>query len=62
MITVCDESQSERCPVFPQVLKKFHWSFSDPSKFEGSEEEKLKKTRHLREQIKTKVKEWFKGH
>ena len=40
VITVCDESQSERCPIFPGVTKQLHWSFADPSSFQGSPEGK----------------------
>ena len=25
--TVCDESQSERCPIFPGIAQKLHWGF-----------------------------------
>src|SRR4051812_29736560 len=41
VITVCDAEASDRCPVFPGLVKKINWSFSDPSKFEGTDEEKL---------------------
>jgi len=61
VITVCDESQSERCPIFPGVAKKLHWGFSDPSAFKGSWEEKLEKTRQVRDQIEAKVKDWLKS-
>lgn len=59
VITVCDESQSELCPIFPGNAKKFHWSFADPSGFTGSKEEKLAKTREVRNQIETKIKNWL---
>jgi len=61
VITVCDESQSERCPIFPGVAEKLHWSFADPSAFTGSREEKLKKTRQVRDQIEAKIKDWLKS-
>ena len=61
VVTVCDESQSERCPIFPGVTKKLHWGFADPSAFMGSEEEKLKKTRQVRDQIEAKIKDWLKS-
>lgn len=61
VITVCDESQSERCPVFPGVAEKLHWGFADPSAFTGSREEKLKKTRQVRDQIEAKIKDWLKS-
>ncbi len=61
VVTVCDESQSERCPIFPGVAQKIHWGFPDPSAFAGSQEEKLKKTAEVRDQIEVKVKEWLKS-
>jgi arsenate reductase (thioredoxin) len=58
VITVCDESQSERCPVFPGKGKKLHWGFTDPSGFTGSQEEKIRKTRIVRDEIEAKIKIW----
>ena len=60
VITVCDETSAERCPVFPGVAKRLHWGFTDPSKFEGTFEEKLEQTRTVREQIIQKVEGWLK--
>ena len=60
VITVCDESQSQRCPVFPGMAQKLHWGFPDPSGFAGSSEDKLNQTREVRNQIETKVKGWLK--
>ncbi|MFC1898308.1 arsenate reductase ArsC [Candidatus Cloacimonadota bacterium] len=58
VITVCDESQSERCPIFPGNSKKLHWSFEDPSSLEGEQSEKLQKTIKIRNQIEAKIKEF----
>lgn len=58
VITVCDESSAEKCPIFPGVNKRIHWSFTDPSKFECSYEEKMVKTRDVKNQIKTKIEAW----
>jgi len=60
VITVCDESQAEACPVFPGVSRRQHWSFPDPAAFTGNEEEKLEQVRRLRDRVAEKVKEWIK--
>lgn len=60
VITVCDESQAERCPIFPGAGRRDHWSFPDPAAFTGSAEEKMEQVRRLRGRIAEKVKEWIK--
>jgi arsenate reductase len=55
VITVCDESEAEACPIFPGVTSRLHWSFSDPSKFTGTPEDKLKQTRGVRDQIDNQI-------
>ncbi len=59
VITVCDEASSERCPIFPGLCQRLHWSFTDPSKFQGTDKEKLTKVRAVKEEIKTALKEWL---
>ncbi len=62
VISVCDEASSEMCPVFPQLLaKQIHWSFDDPSAFTGTYEERLAKTRVLRDAIKARIEKWLEG-
>jgi arsenate reductase len=58
VITVCDEAGAERCPIFPGVAKRLHWSFPDPSGFRGTPEEKLAGTREVRDSIKTRIESW----
>jgi len=55
VITVCDAKNSDKCPVFPGMHKKIHWDFDDPSSFTGSYEEKLARTRVVRDEIKCAV-------
>lgn len=55
VITVCDPKASEMCPVFPGMQKKINWAFDDPSKFSGTQEEKLAQTRIIRDKIKKAV-------
>lgn len=61
VITLCDETNAERCPQFPGASRKIHWSFADPSSFTGSLEDKLTKTRQVRDEIKEKIQEWLKA-
>ncbi len=60
VITVCDEANAARCPVFPGVHKKINWSFPDPSAFAGTEQDKLAQTRTVRSQIKEAVQKFIK--
>jgi arsenate reductase len=58
VITVCDETSAERCPIFPGITKRLHWSFPDPSRLQGAREEKLAATRQIRDLIGRRVEEW----
>jgi arsenate reductase len=58
VITVCDETSAEKCPVFPGITKRFHWNFPDPSTLTGTEAEKVAKTREIRDLIKVKIANW----
>lgn len=55
VITVCDKEAAERCPIFPGTIKRIEWSFPDPSKFTGTDEEILSQVRKVRDEIKEKV-------
>ena len=55
VITVCDEANAARCPIFPGPHKKINWSFTDPSSLSGTYEEKLMQTIEVREKIKNSV-------
>lgn len=58
LITVCDDAD-KNCPtVWPGVNTRMHWSFEDPAKFEGTEEEKLAKFREVRDLIENRIKNW----
>ena len=58
VITVCDESSAEKCPVFPGSAKRLHWSFPDPSLLTGAHEEKLAAVRTIRDQIRERIEAW----
>jgi arsenate reductase len=55
VVTVCDAKNSDKCPVFAGMHKKIHWDFEDPSALTGSYEEKLERTRVVRDEIKEAV-------
>ncbi len=59
VITVCDESNAERCPMFPGKHTRLHWGFPDPSAITGTDQEKLAGIRPIRDAIGAKVKEWL---
>jgi len=44
--------------TFPGSGYRLQWSFEDPAKFKGTDEEKLNKFRDVRDQVKQKVQEW----
>jgi arsenate reductase len=54
VITVCDEA-NEACPFFPGAANRLHWSFEDPSRVEGSEEERLAVFRSVRDRIRERI-------
>ena len=57
LITVCDKTAAERCPIFPGLVidGRIHWSFKDPSSLKGTEEEVLEETRKVRDEIKHQI-------
>lgn len=57
--TVCDQAK-EACPLFPAKIANLHKSFPDPSRAEGTEEEKLRVFRRVRDEIKNWIEESFK--
>ena len=58
VVTVCDETSAEKCPIFAGVTKRVHWSFDDPSVLTGTREEKMAGVRRIRDNIRAKIEEW----
>ena len=58
VITVCDNAEAN-CPIFPFVTTRLHWSFEDPARFEGADEDKLAKFREVRNQIDERIRSWL---
>ena len=58
LITLCDDAD-ENCPTgLPGINARMHWSFEDPARQVGIEEEKLAKFREVRDLIEQKIKAW----
>jgi arsenate reductase len=51
ILTVCDNAK-ERCPYFPAKAERIHYSFPDPAKATGTEEEINLAFRKVRDEIK----------
>jgi arsenate reductase (thioredoxin) len=54
VVTVCDDA-NEACPVFPGAKNRLHWSFRDPSRATGGDEERLGAFREVRDEILARV-------
>ena len=54
VVTVCDEA-NEACPFFPNAAQRWHWSFPDPSRATGTEEEQLAAYRAVRDSIRDHI-------
>lgn len=59
VITVCGNA-NKLCPQLPARVERLHWDIPDP-KVQGSEEEVLADFRLIRETIRGKVLEFFRG-
>jgi arsenate reductase (thioredoxin) len=50
VVTVCGYAD-QACPIFPGMVKRYHWGFDDPAKATGSEEEILAVFCRVRDEI-----------
>jgi arsenate reductase (thioredoxin) len=58
VITVCD-SANERCPIFSGSARRLHWTFEDPSRATGNDDERLEIFRRIRDEISTRIEAWL---
>jgi len=58
VITVCDRSAAERCPIFPGITTRLDWSFPDPAGLSGNDEEKMIEVRKIRDAIRDRLVDW----
>lgn len=59
VITVCDDANAEKCPIFAGITKRVHWGFEDPSALTGAYGQKLAGVRVIRDAIKARIEEWL---
>ena len=50
VITVCGNAD-QACPMFPGQMNRHHWGFDDPAHATGTDEEKLRVFRRVRDEI-----------
>jgi arsenate reductase len=50
VVTVCGYAD-QACPIFPRMVKRYHWGFDDPAKAMGSDEEVFAVFRRVRDEI-----------
>lgn len=55
VVTVCDSAANESCPVWFGKAVKVHWGLVDPSKLDGTDEEKGVAFRNTIEEVKERV-------
>lgn len=55
VITVCDKAAGEACPVFFGPATKAHWGLTDPSEYQGAQEEIEAAFEATLEQIRTRI-------
>lgn len=51
VITVCGNAD-QACPMFPGQVNRYHWGFEDPAHASGSDEERLRVFRRVRDEIR----------
>jgi arsenate reductase len=54
VITLCARAQ-ERCPKWPGDVEYIHWSVDDPAVAVGSEAERLRSFRRVRDEIRQRI-------
>ena len=54
VVTVCDDA-AESCPVFPNARERRHWSFPDPSRATGDDEQRFARFVSVRDAIARRI-------
>jgi arsenate reductase len=61
VITVCDNA-NESCPVFPEEVNRYHWSFEDPPKAVKEGESEMDAFRRIRDEIRMVFEAYASGY
>lgn len=59
VVRVCDEAETERCPLFPGVTQRLSWSFRDPLNAPLDENRQRVLVREVRDAIRTRIERWL---
>jgi len=51
VVTVCGNAD-QVCPMFPGQVNRHHWGFDDPGHATGTDEERLKEFRRVRDEMR----------
>lgn len=58
VITVCGDAERE-CPHFANATEHLHWPFDDPPKATGTDDDRLRVCRRVRDQIESKIRAYL---
>ena len=58
IITLCDHAD-KRCPTVPDPVRKEHWPLEDPAQARGTDDEKLRVFRGIRDEIQERIRLFF---
>jgi arsenate reductase len=58
VITVCDRAK-DTCPTVHVGAKVLHWSFDDPVEAQGSDDDRQRVFRRVRDEIADRIRNWL---
>lgn len=58
VVTLCGDAK-DNCPVIPAHIERKHWGFDDPTKKEGTEEEKWIVFQRVRDEIGERIRRFL---
>jgi len=59
VVKVCDAMSGQQCPIFPGAKLTLNWNLEDPSSLVGTHEERLVRTRKIRDLVLEKVNQFI---